>query len=592
MEVTQDGETQLLHNGPDWNKQLQRLQATSRKKRRLDEKHTSSSILSKISSLESKEEEEEEAGSLQSSFARKTKGFDPRFEPGLDSFDDLQVSFSISLFPSGFVLGNQPKIVHPYNNNTKDLLSAIDEQRIPSDLLDYLNGTASFYEGCIVAEVCDYRNSMILPEIKRILLKPCTSVLVHDIKGIGKSASQSKGDVTPPHNGLGHGPRWGPEDDLAIEQRLLVETMPDLDLIPTPAILESETEDHYHHSLTVNPAKIFPSKKPISKSIDKPTTHRSPLGLMTFLEQLSIKDATDCYRQPFSMTVNQAIGKIVDPSSDPNNAMAVDKPQAASPMTIASTPSQSPMVQSLVNHRLRFHGNSGKTFCYLHVQVKKNGGGYDGLIRVGKCPDTGSNGEYFRFPLGTAVEANQFVNQLKSLYEKEGFGMLVSDSSNPNMNNFPVHSMAHGLPTAPNVPMGQTPAHFPATGLKETAPPGAAPADPKITNGIAAKPAVPSKMSRKHTLPPSTPTNGVTPAVGAFTTVLTGSPSAANLMGRSVTTKMTFPPGNKDVTNVNYRMSMGMTPTTIANATGTTGTTGKYTFPNNKKPDNNKPTGQ
>jgi hypothetical protein len=92
-----------------------------------------------------------------------------------------------------------------------------------------------------------------------------------------------------------------------------------------------------------------------------------------------------------------------------------------------TAPTVPPFVNTLTNRRLRFHGNSGKAFCFFQVLTKRSGG-YEGAIRVGKTPDVGTNGEIIRFPLGTAEEAERFVTQMKLQYEKEGFGVLVYDS--------------------------------------------------------------------------------------------------------------------------------------------------------------------
>jgi hypothetical protein len=74
-------------------------------------------------------------------------------------------------------------------------------------------------------------------------------------------------------------------------------------------------------------------------------------------------------------------------------------------------PSTSPSLQALNNRRIRFQGASN-TFCAFQVYAKR-GGGYEGILRVGKGLDTGTNGDFVRFPLGNAHTAEQFIGQLK-----------------------------------------------------------------------------------------------------------------------------------------------------------------------------------
>ena len=55
--------------------------------------------------------------------------------------------------------------------------------------------------------------------------------------------------------------------------------------------------------------------------------------------------------------------------------------------------------------------------------------GFEGLLRVGKLPDNGINGELIRFSLGNTTSTDQFINQLRFLYEKEGLGTISYDST-------------------------------------------------------------------------------------------------------------------------------------------------------------------
>jgi len=65
-------------------------------------------------------------------------------------------------------------------------------------------------------------------------------------------------------------------------------------------------------------------------------------------------------------------------------------------------------------------------------------------MRVGKSPDQGTNGDIIKFPLGNAASAEAFVSQLKSVYEREGLGILVQDTiENPLLSIPPPLLSAH-----------------------------------------------------------------------------------------------------------------------------------------------------
>jgi hypothetical protein len=87
--------------------------------------------------------------------------------------------------------------------------------------------------------------------------------------------------------------------------------------------------------------------------------------------------------------------------------------EAIPPNAITTNAFQQPLqYQLLYNRRLRFLGNNGtfsflfsnyktirpigKSFCSFQIFSKRSGG-YEGIIRVGKCPDTGNNGDIIRY---------------------------------------------------------------------------------------------------------------------------------------------------------------------------------------------------
>jgi hypothetical protein len=107
-------------------------------------------------------------------------------------------------------------------------------------------------------------------------------------------------------------------------------------------------------------------------------------------------------------------------------------------------PTMTPTVYGLMNRRLRFHGQGGKIFCAIHIYPKTSFTEFEALIRVGKSPDNGNNGDTVKINIGNCSEGLAFVEQLKHSFEKE-VGMLVYDSTvQPNL---------PPLPPAPAMPL-------------------------------------------------------------------------------------------------------------------------------------------
>ncbi|XP_041013210.1 protein PHYTOCHROME-DEPENDENT LATE-FLOWERING-like isoform X1 [Juglans microcarpa x Juglans regia] len=145
--------------------------------------------------------------------------------------EDLEVSFSLNLFPNGFSFGNatevfndEPKQLHPYDRGSKTLFSAIEYGCLPGDLLDDI--PCKYVNGALLCEIRDYRN--LWPQkggpaasvekssiVHKVLLHICMENVVKDISLIADDS-------------------WTYEDILEIESRILKALQPDLHLNPDP----------------------------------------------------------------------------------------------------------------------------------------------------------------------------------------------------------------------------------------------------------------------------------------------------------------------------------------------------------------------
>ncbi|XP_057477922.1 protein PHYTOCHROME-DEPENDENT LATE-FLOWERING-like isoform X1 [Actinidia eriantha] len=147
--------------------------------------------------------------------------------------EDLEVSFSLNLFPDGFSIGksNQffndvPKKLHPYDRASETLFCAIENGCLPGDILDDL--PCKYVNGALLCEIRDYRN--ILPQngdiassmenspvIHKVVLQMCMESVVKDISSISNDS-------------------WTYNDMLEFESRILKALQPDLRLDPKPIV--------------------------------------------------------------------------------------------------------------------------------------------------------------------------------------------------------------------------------------------------------------------------------------------------------------------------------------------------------------------
>lgn len=82
-------------------------------------------------------------------------------------------------------------VVHPYDRNTRELLLAIDQNRLLPDLIELLDeaGQGHYYDGCVIVELKDLRHSSNghAHTTRKVLLTPSMESLVYDIDMLGKS---------------------------------------------------------------------------------------------------------------------------------------------------------------------------------------------------------------------------------------------------------------------------------------------------------------------------------------------------------------------------------------------------------------------
>ncbi|KAE8077241.1 hypothetical protein FH972_015821 [Carpinus fangiana] len=184
----------------------------------------------KLLQIEDKDDEDE--GKISGTGSKVAEPSNSLNKPSLHSVsEDLEVSFSLNLFPNGFSIGkatelfnDEPKQLHPYDRASYTLFSAIEYGWLPGDLFD--NIPCKFVNGALLCEIQDYRNSLPhkgdtaasvenSPIVHKVLLRMRTENVVKEISLISDDS-------------------WTYEDLLEIESRILKALQPDLLLNPEP----------------------------------------------------------------------------------------------------------------------------------------------------------------------------------------------------------------------------------------------------------------------------------------------------------------------------------------------------------------------
>ncbi|KAL5761159.1 hypothetical protein ACOSP7_019661 [Xanthoceras sorbifolium] len=146
--------------------------------------------------------------------------------------EDLEVSFSLNLFPNGFSVGKAtelfsdvPKQLHPYDRASETLFTAIEYGWLPGDIFDGLS--CKYVKGALLCEIRDYRNcfykradtasAVNSPILHKVSLQMCMENVIKDIISISNDS-------------------WTYKDLLEVESRIVKALQPVLHLDPEPSL--------------------------------------------------------------------------------------------------------------------------------------------------------------------------------------------------------------------------------------------------------------------------------------------------------------------------------------------------------------------
>ncbi|XP_033217171.1 transcription factor SPT20 homolog isoform X2 [Belonocnema kinseyi] len=283
-----------------------------------------------------------------------------------------------------------------------EFLSCIDNGQLPAMLAEQLESSHShlFYDGCIIAEVRDYRKHHTKPDIHHVLLKPTTQSVLSDV-----STLTSNGE-------------WSHEERLMLESHLVAATQGPLCLDPNPIPSLATTRIQQSKALLTDHQLMRQAKK-----FSQVTVNRKRK-----LEQLS---------QPEGFTIQDLMQKLKSKRGAPTTSACPTPCLANPPLFAPSTPievlryakqyerpreTKDCMPQLIEEYILETERGQGRIYhIKLSILQRPSNFEYLGELYVDRDYREGErNGSACRFTLGNRVLANQYIQQFTEIFTEEG----------------------------------------------------------------------------------------------------------------------------------------------------------------------------
>ncbi|XP_068987784.1 transcription factor SPT20 homolog isoform X2 [Bombus flavifrons] len=285
-----------------------------------------------------------------------------------------------------------------------ELLSCIDNGQLPAMLAEQLetNHSHLFYDGCIIAEVRDYRKAFphTKAEVHHVLLKPTTQSVLSDV-----STLTSDGD-------------WSHEERLMLESHLVAATQGPLCLDPNPIPSIATTRLRQSKSLLTDHQLMRQAKKFSQVTVNR----KRKLEQLAQPEGLTIQDLMQKLRAKRGVATTTACPppSLTNPPLLPPNtpidvlrfAKAYERPR--------ETKDCLPHV--IEEYILETGGSQGEIdHIKLSILQRPSNSEYLGELYMDKNHREGEkNGSACRFTLGTRVLANHYIQQFTEIFTEEG----------------------------------------------------------------------------------------------------------------------------------------------------------------------------
>uniref|UniRef100_A0A1A9WRN9 Spt20-like SEP domain-containing protein n=1 Tax=Glossina brevipalpis TaxID=37001 RepID=A0A1A9WRN9_9MUSC len=395
----------------------------------------------------------------------KTSEFDVKHKRSYDpAFIDNSFESAVSEYPLVEVLR------WPYEND--QLLQCIDREVLPDFLMDMLvastvtlqapqdDSTATarlyvkpnvFYGGCVVAQVRDFRQTFAtstnICDTRHVLLRPTNATLFADVQHIATILSQNSSSSSVVC--------CAPEDKPILESQLVLATAEPLCLDPDPSIgrhainSQHERQIFYTHELRRQMKKYTQIAINRKRKLDQ-FTHHYGLELCDYLARLrarprnvgvgsstsnsgnSLVNASmlSSFASKVPKRPRDVIRPIRPPRLDypanlkvPDQLINVEKFAKINERPRETTDCHPILIEEYILETER-EDNEGRRVIYhikLSIFQRPSNSEYLGELYVDRDYREGErNGESCRFPLGTRVHANRYIQQFTEIFTEEG----------------------------------------------------------------------------------------------------------------------------------------------------------------------------
>ncbi|ORX99528.1 hypothetical protein K493DRAFT_109828 [Basidiobolus meristosporus CBS 931.73] len=328
----------------------------------------------------------------------------------LERHKDSPPSFVLHIFPTHFKFEKQDG-VFLFSSSMKNFLDYLNKQRIPPDLVDVFDeAQCQYYEGCIIAEIHDYRESYTTnvngtnSNTNRVLLTPNAETLWSDLCLLNES----------------YGAFWSEDFALEVESKILLATEEPLCLDPSFQVTRiSNTICNYG-----NVRKVKKRKKRISA--EKETEFAEKIE-----KEKTMMMMDERYQKEFQPTFGRLSfvqdwrkrKSMVD--ADPSVGLVTKKlknRQVVEPLPPTGDNKQ-------IVRTLRFAKEAGghTTYTLINIYMDNITSEFDGVLRMGAAPNTSIKGNTIKFHIGSKSTLQMYIENAKRIFEIDH--KLISDDS-------------------------------------------------------------------------------------------------------------------------------------------------------------------
>ncbi|EZA49448.1 transcription factor SPT20 homolog isoform X2 [Ooceraea biroi] len=282
-----------------------------------------------------------------------------------------------------------------------ELLSCIDNGQLPAMLAEQLESNYShlFYDGCIIAEVRDYRKAFPhnRAEVHHVLLKPTTQSVLSDV-----STLTNDGD-------------WSHEERLMLESHLVAATQGPLCLDPNPIPTLASTRIKQSKSLLTDHQLMRQAKKFSQVTVNR----KRKLEQLAQPEGQTVQDIIQklrTKRRGFATSTACPPPSLIDVKLEPPKTVDVARFAKAYERPPETKDCSLQVIEEYILEPMGSHD-----YIKLSILQRPATSEYLGELYMDKNYREGErNGSSCRFTLGTRAVANHYYQQFKEIFTEEG----------------------------------------------------------------------------------------------------------------------------------------------------------------------------